>query len=387
MLFKAFKILLGIIYIPPIIYSFFFKEIYFSEYYGEKTNALAIGFVLFWFLIFSIFYGLSKRFVHPSKFSKNLSKSFFVIFCIVLVCASVLFANRYWGTSFRHTKRFSEEGVLSMLVFLLRNCAGLLCIPLLLNINGSWSAIGKRLLLGLFIGLTITINSSLQVILSLLVLILLIKPQFYKSRVSLGKLLLVLPVSILVLIVGIGGKIGYEVLFSMGLAESTNLWFGMVLTRISTSYMAVNTIFETWPLAYTVNGWLANLGTGLNRLNYFAGSYDMIRLDTVDRRNYLILFRDFNPRAGATPFLIASSFYIYPFFGILFTTSFTVFMLRWCEAFCKKEIFLLQGMAVIFLLLNFFEAPLNLFLLVDVIPISFLFLLFLSRINFEFMYE
>ena len=42
----------------------------------------------------------------------------------------------------------------------------------------------------------------------------------------------------------------------------------MVLTRISTSYMAVNSIFETWPLDYTVDGWLANLGTGLNRLKY-----------------------------------------------------------------------------------------------------------------------
>ena len=386
MLYKAFKVIFAIVYLPPIVYSVYFKKIYFLEFYGEKTNILALLYIVLWFCVFTIIYFSVKKFKMPLKFSSRISKNLLILFSVLLVFSSIQFANSYWGTSFRHTKRFSEEGISSMLVFLLRSCAGLVCIPLLLNLERSWSPIGKKLLFGIFVGLTITINSSLQVILSALVLILLMKPRFLTSRVSLVKLLLLLPISLLVLIVGIGGKIGYEALFSMNLYESVNIWFGMILTRISTSYMAVNSIFETWPLDYTVDGWLANLGTGLNRLNYFNGSYDMMRLDTVDRRNYLILFRDFNSRAGATPFIVASSFYMSPIIGLIFTTSFTVFILRWCESFCLYRISLLQGLATVFLLLNFLEAPLNIFLIIDVIPISFLFLMFLAKINFNFMY-
>ena len=387
MFYRAFRLFYLVVYLPPILYGVIFSDIFFAEFYGEKVNILAVFSVGLWFIVFSLFFLWAKGFTIRRRISVSLSRFFIWVFLLIFLIVSIRFAIDYWGTSFRHSKRFSEEGSLSMLVFLFRNCAGLLCIPFVMSGGKFIRTEGRLMLFVLFIGLTITLNGSLQVILSFLLLMLLINPRFFRKKLSFGKILLFIPIAILVLVVGIGGKIGYDVLFTLSLKESFHPWFGIVLTRVSTSFMSVNTFFETLPLDYTVDGWKANIETGLNRLNYFFGQYDKSRLDTVDRRNYLMLFRQFNVRAGATPFLVGSCFYINPLVGLIFTSTFSAFLLRWCEVFAVGKITLTQGIAVVFLLLSFFEAPLNLLLLVDILPFSLLFLLLLSVINFDFLYE
>ena len=237
----------------------------------------------------------------------------------------------------------------------------------------------KLLVLLIFISSILSLNSSLQFIVIPLILLMLYSPSLLTTplkqlrRSTIFIALLIFPIlGGVIIFIGIGNKIGYEYLLtdegvSYVLSYGDRL-FPRMSSSLFSSVIIFNNILDGVNYSDRVIG--AINATAINRLSLLTpfGGFDSTILDTVDRLNYLEVFHRHAPRAGASPGLISSIFYT-PFF------PFTIFLIPLYVAIVFRSVRYHMAMNIKFnlfsyvflfyLLINLFEAPLNLLYVLD----------------------
>jgi hypothetical protein len=365
------------LYLPGMIFYGIFPNDYAEEY--KNVNNIYIGFFIA-FLIFSFFSKLFFNFFTRINIRiKSFSKKTVIRFLFFLLLLSLYFGYNFFikfgGDSFRHNHRFSDSGASSAIVFLFRSLIEIFLLFMICNISENKTIFkkGKILIFLSFIFLFLPLNSSLQVFVLFIPLILLFKPSLLDTRLNLKILskyfLPTVIVMLAVLIFGIGNKIGYELLFSQSDLFST--YFKKIILRASTALVSVSSVLSNDFFQQGYEGLNSQIITFMNRFNLLTGNgFDSVIISTVDRTNYLNIFNAFNSRAGASPYILASMWYL-PFgFGFLFIPAYFSFISSIIFKSLKKlpKIYFIRLFFIYLCALNLFESPLNIFLIFDAVP-------------------
>ena len=380
--FKVFLILIVVFYIPGLLYYPFFIDAYY-EYYNY-TGGLYLN-AFFLIISFVVMTYLSFLFLDKFPFIKTRSiNSNFIFFILILLVVTFLILSvnfsLYYSSSFRHNNRLANSYLVAFMFFLKPIIFYILSLVLIYVLNGN--SIGRKtklLVLLIFISSILSLNSSLQFIVIPLILLMLYSPSLLTTplkqlrRSTIFIALLIFPIlGGVIIFIGIGNKIGYEYLLtdegvSYVLSYGDRL-FPRMSSSLFSSVIIFNNILDGVNYSDRVIG--AINATAINRLSLLTpfGGFDSTILDTVDRLNYLEVFHRHAPRAGASPGLISSIFYT-PFF------PFTIFLIPLYVAIVFRSVRYHMAMNIKFnlfsyvflfyLLINLFEAPLNLLYVLD----------------------
>ncbi|WP_138956974.1 hypothetical protein [Pseudoalteromonas sp. BSi20439] len=321
---------------------------------------------------------------------------YYVIFFIVILyfALSINFAVNF-TSSFRHKNRLADAGPLVSILFMMKPIVYFIVSLAVIHIlNGN--VLGRNSKIFMFLILISTImflNSSMQFIFIILVAIVLWAPKllivnFKELNFKALFLVIVLAplVCIFVIFIGIGNKVGYDYLLSNeGL--SFLMGFGdLLFPRMSTSLFSSVVIFEkalngTFFGNDVISGIEATLSNRFALINS-SGTFDPSLIDTVNRLNYLEVFSNHAERAGASPGIIASSFFtpLFPF-SFFIVPLYVAFIFRSLRYHMSKQakFSLLSFLALPYLIINLFESPLNIFYIFDPILILFLNVCFFGR--------
>jgi len=392
---KVFVLAVLVWYMPGFMLSLIYSE-YFSHYYSpfEFHYLILCLFLMLFFFVFYFFLALSG--LLPKIKTPVLGKLFFKItysfLAVVFLFLSAFFFVKY-SSGFRHSNRLSDASPLVSALWVVKPFVMVVVLQIYLTLlqYGEINKLAKGLLLFFSVGFTLSVTSSIQATIPLLLLIMFFFPRaFDKPFISLSirrKLIIIFfsfsAVS-LALFMGIGSKVGHEKFFENGLSSVADVlidYFPSLIPRLSTSFVS---------LMYWLDHWIAGPGisfqfvdsvssTVVNRVCAIANSscFDPTIIDTVNRYNHLTVMANHAARAGASPGILASVFYFpYPF-GFFYIPFFLVLLVnvvaQHIKVVDKKRI---TYYAVIpFLLFSLLEAPLNVFYFLD--PSLFLFLFFL----------
>lgn len=395
----SFVLFLAIMYLPGFIFSLLFTE-YFSSYYAYNDFSYLNQFFFILILFSSLFFGYLlfnyTPVIHRPKISSDFIRFFVVLLVLLFFILSIYFKVNY-STGFRHSNRLSAASPLVTLLWAVRSLVGVLVLSLIIvACNGiKFSALTKILLIFITLASILSVTSSLQVLLPLICLLLLIYPAVYRltiTKIGVLKFIFLLLAALIcftfVLILGIGSKLGYENIFSENGFDLLINYISILIPRMSTSYVSFATLLDyevSNLVSYDVFKSVHN--TFMNRLYSILGEsiFDTDMIDTVNRFNYLTVFENHADRAGASPGILASVFYM-PFFPLgLFVSVLYLNYITSCVSRMATVDFRLglAGMlAIPYLLLNLLEAPLNILYILDPIFILFLFLgIFTSLVN------
>lgn len=396
---KSFYLFMIVLYVPGLIFFPFFEEAY--QYYFNYSSSPYLPFFLsliFFSIPFLLFFYFSEKITRTRLFffSPNTVAYFIVITAMIYFIASFIFSLNY-SSSFRHVSRFSDAGPSATLVFMLKPfCDFILLLSIIHVVNGE--VLGPKVKISLmliFLGSALSLNSSLAVLFFPLVLGALFYRKIFIIPLfsSLRRILLLFifaPLAVFsILLIGIGNKIGYDVFLSeISVSYFVNM-MGELATRVSTSLFSVTMLWDNY-----IQGFLSamNLGhdsgeslihTASNRMSLvIGGGFDRDLIATVDRMNYLNLFKDYHPRAGASPGVLASMFY-FPIFplGLVFVPLFYVLVLRSVaihidDRLKYNSIYLFS---IFYLTLGLFESPLNVFMLLDPLLVLLVFVMIFSE--------
>lgn len=377
-------------YGPGFLLAPIFRE-YFTRYYSlyeyPYLYVAPIG-LIFFAAFFSIYYFWcsSPNLKFGLKLPALALRAFFCVSVIVFVCLSVIFFINY-DVSFRHKGRLSEAGALTVSLFAVRMIVQyyvLLCILQVVS-GGKLNAMAKLLLVLIGIGCALSLTASLQVAMFLLIMALLAGGGIFSQRlhsIQIGRVVVIAIGLIIVvpgvLIVGLGNKVGFELLLSEEGLGFVYDQVGVVVPRAATSFMSTAVLAANDLISYdrAVNAMESIRFTIANRTAYLFGmTFDEGLFDTINRANYLEVFAEHARRAGASPGVLASLFYtpFFPFNLILLPLFYaillhSVFVLVRPGAQCG----FLGCIAVFYLLIPFFEAPLDVFYIFSPIFVFFL---------------
>jgi hypothetical protein len=387
--FKSFIIFLSLIYFPGLFFFPFFEEGYQSYYNFESGlySSFFVNFILFNLLTFIIFYYFSRfpKIKFPTISSK-LVINFVLILSVFTFFLSIYFSINF-SSKFRHVNRLSDAGVSVALLFFLKPILYfIVCLMLIHILNGAKLGVKSRVSLYLILILSVlSINSSLQVIIIILILLMLFYPSVFLSRkifLSFRYFLLIfllLPILTLsVLFIGIGNKVGYDFLLTTDGFYFIKNYGNILFPRMSTSLfssviMLQNSLDGHFYTNETLN---AIFSTLYNRLSLIfpLDNFNTSLIDTVNRLNYTAVFSNHADRAGASPGIIASVFYtpLFPF--LFFAIPMYVYLIYSSLSYhmnSNVNLNIISSLSLPYLILNLFESPLNIFYLLD--PIAFLF--------------
>lgn len=402
---KSFYVLISVMYLPGLFFFPFFSEAYsrYFNYSGHLYSYFFIVFTTFCILVFISFLIIDKLpFLKIRTLKSRLTISFisFVIF-LYFIFSLYFFIN--FSSSFRHQNRLSDAGGIVTALFFLKPLIYFLVALMLIHIlNGNvLGKVTKLLLLLILVSTILFLNSSLQFIVIPIILIMLFSPHLLviklnkiKFRYVFGFIFLVPLFLFAVIFIGVGNKVGYEFLLS-----ETGFYylkgFGNILfPRLSTSLFSSVILFEYYLQGFSysdkvIDGISSTLFNRLSLLFPF-DNFNSDIISTINRLNYLTVFNSesgYAARAGASPGIISSVFYM-PYF------PFTIFLIPIYIALIFKAIKYHMGpnlkmntlsmLILPYLILSLFEAPLNIFYIID--PEFFLFftIIVLSRlINVE----
>lgn len=395
--FKAFLILLVVMYVPGLFYFPFFYDGYLN-YFNYNGGLYFYFFIISLFFVFVTF--LCFLAVGKIPYIKVRPLSSRVVFFILAVIVFIFFIFSVYfflnfTSSFRHKNRLSDAGVLVAFLFFIKPIVYYIVALMLIHVLngfklGSWS---RFLLFLILISTILFLNSSLQFIIVPIILIMLFFPRLLfveLNRLGFKYVLLIVflvPVScFLVVFIGVGNKVGYNFLLSdEGVYYLKN--FGSVLfPRMSTSLFSSVVIFENIISGYyfsdkVVDGILATL---TNRFSLFLplDKFDADLINTVNRLNYLEVFNSHADRAGASPGIISSVFF-FPLFPLSFfiIPMYVAIIFKSLRYHMKKEIRvnLISMMILPYLLISLFEAPINILYILDPIFFLFISIVFLGR--------
>ncbi|MBG0843055.1 hypothetical protein [Ectopseudomonas toyotomiensis] len=381
-LFGSFVLMVGLFYFPGLLLYPFLTEA-FQDYYnyqGSPYQSFLVVFpiyvlmLFFWVLLFSSFRGVAIPQVSYAVCS------FFIWALLVLFMVCAFYFGAFYGSSFRHVNRLYGSGMMANLVFLLKPVVCFLVLYAVLHVarGDRLGSRAKGAFFIIFLSLCFSITSSLQALAVAVVGLVLCSPKVFTWRLLRCNLKLLalsfvlLPALLfVVLVVGVGNKIGYEVFFSQqGLVYVVDRGWAL-LSRISSSLFSLATVFNLVleggfdyqyserAIAYTIS----------NRFNaVFLGGFNADTIETVNRYNYELVFAGLADRAGASPGPLSSMFY-FPLFPMGFV------LVPAIHALMASNISRVMGgrltggvvsmVTVPFLIVMFFEAPINVFYIFD----------------------
>jgi hypothetical protein len=264
--------------------------------------------------------------------------------------------------------------------------------------------IGKKskvLLIFILFSQLLSLNSALQVFFIIFISILLISPGLYRVQLSeirvkyLFLIVILTPVACVgVLVIGLGNKVGFGFLLSSEGLVYFNNSIGSIISRISSSLMAAATVYDCclFDDSLSLTSYEGMAETISNRFQLIQGSDDFDKeiIKTVSRENFLLVFQGYIARAGASPGVLASIIYmpIYPL-GFVILPIIHVIIARIISYQLNSNIKynMLSMLAIPYFILPFFEAPLNIFYVLDPLFISLLFLFCWRFINVKKLFS
>lgn len=390
-LFPFFLGFLFVLYVPGFFLSMFFRG-YFEDYYRLSEYLYFEFLVTFFLFIFLLYFFLKTyKFIFSRLrrfFLKAYYSNFILDFLLLFFLALSVYFHVNYSFDFRHVSRLSEASFLVTLLWLVKPLLHIILVAAIVHVcnGGGISSLGKFRLWLVFLGMLFSIVSSLQLLVVFISLFLLLNPGIYKlSFFKLGFLRLffiaifvpVLAFSVIAL--GVGSKIGFDKVFTFSFFDVLFEKMTSIIPRVSTSFMSAMTNLQG-----VVNGnfqydFLNTIQTVFSgRLSSLLGiDAEPIELMTVNRFNQVYVFQGNPDRAGASPGILSSAFYLggFPLGLILMAAYFSsiIFLVNRL-LHSRSNIGFLAGWSIPFLLLYFLEAPLNLFYVID--PFFFTFIFF-----------
>jgi len=286
----------------------------------------------------------------------------------------------YWfyqnaSIAFRYEARLSDFGAVTYVMaaqqFIFRFHIFLTVISI---INNKVLSAPNRLLLiycSFFFGLTIT--GTLDLMILILAVFLGVFPKFFRNVFFRGKELTffrgILGLFICVAVIagmvffGFANKEGYASAYVRIIGSYQDI-LGIVFARVSSSYATVvslNAQLDFWNI--DAAGITGSWETLVYRFNLLFG-VDQVARDvtgSVGRQNYIAVFNDYLPRAGASPGPLGSLFY-FPFMplSLMVHALFYISILRLVQSFIKSDAGELSFITIFILcitLLPFLENP------------------------------
>jgi hypothetical protein len=376
-------------YLVGFISIVFFPNIFRDVY--RISNFHHVTFILY-ILICLVSVSKISNFIVKFKIDGKFLPSKLVIFIMILaliiyVAASVDFFFNY-NSSFRHNLRFSEVGVFPKFLFVFKPYFDfLLLILALYKSSGRRSGVVTNIFFMIvLICNIITINSSSHIIEVALYFVVIFAPNVLNMPIKWNfKMVLLLPVTLmlalLVLYIGVSNKVDMD--FDIRLIiEYIFKNLNELIARVSTSVASVYVAIDNWfAQGYDYNGWDPVVWTMKNRLSYFS-SFDNSQWLTLERLNYLNIYRDYHERAGATPGLFASPFYFLLLPGVLVVGVLFGLIFRGLNLYISRitKVNFLLKVTIFFLIYPFFESPFSVFYILD--PIGILYFLSLFSLSF-----
>mgnify|MGYP000313930657 CR=1 FL=1 len=393
---KSFVLILIVFYFPGLaLYPFFEAE--FQQYYhyqGSPYAAFLLAFFVYFFFFSMVYYFLDKLpYVRvrrlPARWGMLVVAALVVLY---FVCCLYFYVN--YDAGFRHTNRLANTGLLVKGMFVVQPMVYIYILFCIVHVVNGFSIgkINRKLLLVLLVSQVLSLNSSLQVFSMVFLVLLLFKPELYWRKLrgvniyyTLGAVLLLPLVLGGVIIMGVGNKVGFGFLFTEeGLAYLVGS-IGLIVARVSSSLFSLATLFDCCIFDPTpsFNAFQGFINTVMNRLGLILPglNFETGLINTVNRSNFLTVFQGYIARAGASPGPLASMFYmpIFPF-GVIMLPLLHVCIAKTISYHVENGVRynVLSMVAIPYFILPFFEAPLNIFYIIDPVFIAFLFL-FLCR--------
>lgn len=382
--------ILFFIYFPGLVFYPFFESS-FKFYFNYLTNpffpltVVCAAFIFVYALSSYVFQKVSCKNIYYFG-GQRVSFVLILISFLYFISAIDFFLN--YESSFRHKSRLSDAGPLVTILFALKPIFDYIILMLVIyRVNGErFGVLTKVSILFISTASLISINSSLQVVVIPILYLLIFRPSLFvkESSISFAKLSLIIFVAPLILIsvlfIGIGNKIGYDILLSERVFDYIYSISGEIVTRVSTSLLTVTMLWDSFNgdffryLDLSLASGSSLISTFQNRLYLLLGTgFDKGLIDTVDRTNFLLLFREYHARAGASPGILGSMYY-FPVFplGFIIIPVFYAYLMRRFSSHLNgnvrvNNIFILS---IAYLSLGLFESPLNFFMFID--PIFFL---------------
>lgn len=385
--YKVFILYVFFTYIPQFFIKLAFLDKYAEVYRGGETSLLLVaGFILvFVFFIFIFDKCFQHSLLQTDFFEKN--SPVLSLISLTLIVLNLLVSIYFWlnfNISFRHTTRLSDAGFLAEVMLFLRfYCMAYVFYTLSMMINGvAWQKKFSRRLVLILCGCILTTNSALDFPLLVIILYILWK----KNKISINTpfntfsilkygflFSVVVPATIFM---GYANKWGFDraYLYFQNV-DFINL-LSAVLLRISSSFAALLNAFSSY--LFNIKLQMSNI---YNSLHIFIFRLGLVfhfnvpagELTSVSRANFLLLFKTYLPKAGATPGLLASVF-LMPIFpiNIFIVMAYTVFVITLVNMSVGKKMDVLKSLIMLYFIFPLFENPLEYLTIID--PVFFYFM-------------
>ena len=387
-------------YIPQLAIHKIFYNKFLELYHGTQNPASFVVFTVFFFIFIIILLDSVLPKVNLKIRQDTIQKtgSFLATILVIIYFASSLYFFKHFGLDFRQSKSLSEGGLIVKILWFVRMFGEFYVFYIFASVvNGNKLTYTTKLKLFIVVlswGLSLT--GSLQFLLILICILLIFTPykkqqnMFISKRknISLFKtfsvILLSIPIIITVVFLGFANKIGVDKAIDMFTDTSLlSTIFSHIALRMSTSYTSVLIMSHDhlFDIPLQIDTYLDAIQTFLNRLGSITHVFDypLNGFKSVNRTNYLLLFiPNFHPRAGASPGLLASIYYIPIFpFNFLIMGAFVLMIIRATNKYIikpAKELTLLSKLIIVYFIFPLFESPLNMLSIIE--PAFFYFLVF-----------
>lgn len=390
-----------ITYFPGLLFYIPFQENFERYYTYSGAPFVPLVFTLMFTVLLSMFLHFVLQKVPHIKvrfLSKELAVSIFLIISFIYFILGLYFFLNY-DISFRHRQRLSESGPLIIVLFFLRYFALFYLLWFLaVVLKGIKQNIKMKVTLFLFtLGWALALNGSFQIFYLFFSILLLISPNIYISMKVKQILLffLLCPLAlVLVILVGVANKVGFELLFSAEGKSFMSNYIGTVVARSSTSLYSLAYSFENFfsdlNLAFELVSYEVFTFTNRLALLGIVDTFDSKAIYTVSRFNYLVAFENQADRGGSTPGILASIYYAggLPLGFMVISFYISIIFRRLQVIFSGIGKFSIVSIfALIYLCIPFFENPISFFNIVQP-PVLYLVLtLILSRFIKELSYS
>jgi hypothetical protein len=387
-------------YLPGFVFSQIYTE-YFDYYYKPIGDINAWHIVWFFLILTSAFLWffilIPYARIRLIFFSDKLIRQLILVLVVVFALLSLLF-YLYHDLSFRHTNRLSETEYWVSLLWFIKPIIYIVALGIYVNALkfNRLNFYSTTLLVLIVISCALSITSSMEVLVPALLSFILYKLNFGEKSIA-GKIKFIrfliyffisCVVGLLAVLIGLGSKIGYDIVFSVDFSKVSGVlvdelpyliprfstasasfiyWVNQSISGANESYDFLNSINHTFSYRYCL------------LFGSDCGSNDYI--ETVNRYNYLSVFAHHAERAGASPgpmaslFLVGNSIYgffmLTAYFGIMF------FLIGKNLSF-SKNVSIVYYLLIPLFLMPFFESPLDIFYVIEPLFFQFIFLIFFS---------
>lgn len=383
---KVILLYIFITYVPQFFFYFLFKDA-FQDRYNIETYGVFVFFVIFVYLLFFLFWGLSQSSSGLIRKRVPIGQFAFSFISIAFLLVSVLFFRNF-DSSFRHTGYVSEGGIVIYLLYVLKPiCLYLVLRVIFLIAQGcvipathrvccfliGWGCIlsltGSLHILGVIASFVAAFSGYSFVSQSL-------NPRKFAKYAFFSAV-----VFLLILYTGLSNKMGHEstidlfvdsefkIVQLVALRGSTSFVSGSVMAPISIEQpLDVEGLIGTWQtFVYRLDILLPfSLNSGqylvaINRINY----------ERIDRHADL-------KRAGASPGLVASFLYLplfpLPMLALFFYCRVLAALIQFDAPMAAKKMPVVIAASLGFAL-PLFESPLSVFNVFDPVAITLIILI------------